>query len=88
MHVCTYLHVHVHVHVHVHILHVHGMRTPTTDLGRDRHPGPQVLTYQLTDCLTYQGRVMRTVDGRAFYLGRRAQGETKPTVSTSSTPLE
>ena len=88
MHVCTYLHVHVHVHVHshVHILHVHGMRTPTTDLGRDRHPGPQVLTYQLTDCLTYQGRVMRTVDGRSFYLGRRAQGETA--MSASSAPLE
>ena len=31
---------------------------------------------------------MRTVDGRAFYLGRRAQGETKPTMSISSTPLE
>ena len=47
-----------HVLVHVHV-HVR-VRVPT-----------DLLTSRL---LRAQGRVMRTVDGRTFYLGRRAQG--------------
>ena len=62
VHICIDIfHVHIHtvvVHVHVHV-HVR-VRVPT-----------DLLTSRL---LRAQGRVMRTVDGRTFYLGRRAQG--------------
>lgn len=40
--------------------------------------------YTTSDVVEIQGRVMRTVDGRSFYLGRRAQGEA--TMSASSVP--
>ena len=42
--------------------------------------------YTTSDVVEIQGRVMRTVDGRAFYLGRRATGE--KSVATSAPPLE
>ena len=40
--------------------------------------------YTTGDVVEVKGRVMRTVDGRGFYLGRRAQGET----STCVPPLD
>ena len=62
VHICIDIfHVHIHtvvVHVHVHV-HVR-VRVPTDWLA--------------SRLLRAQGRVMRTVDGRTFYLGRRAQG--------------
>ena len=62
VHICIDI-FHVHIHTVVVLVHVHvhvRVRVPT-----------DLLTSRL---LRAQGRVMRTVDGRTFYLGRRAQG--------------
>ena len=62
VHICidvfTFTFTFTHVLVHVHV-HVR-VRVPTDWLA--------------SRLLRAQGRVMRTVDGRTFYLGRRAQG--------------
>ena len=68
--VFTFTFTRVLVHVHVHVRVRVRVRVPT-----------DLLTSRL---LHGQGRVMRTVDGRGFYLGRRAQGET----STCVPPLD
>jgi len=44
--------------------------------------------YTTSDVVEILGRVMRTVDGRSFYLGRRAQGEPSTSVVSAPTTLD
>ena len=73
VHICIDIfHIHIHTVLVLVLVHVHvHVRVPTDWLA--------------SRLLRAQGRVMRTVDGRTFYLGRRAQcGET----STCVPPLD
>ena len=64
----------MHVHICIDIFHVH-IHTVVVLVHVHVHVRVRVSTDLLTSrLLRAQGRVMRTVDGRTFYLGRRAQG--------------